>query len=80
MRAAIFTGTIDLSVEDVTPLEPGPADVVVRIGASGVCHSDVSAANGTLPTPSPCILGHEGAGVVEWVGSRGDTRRRSATT
>ncbi len=69
MRAAIFTGTIDLSVEDVTPLEPGPADVVVRIGASGVCHSDVSAANGTLPTPAPCILGHEGAGVVEWIGS-----------
>ena len=68
MRAALFTGTIDLSVEDVTPLEPGPSDVVVRIGASGVCHSDVSAANGTLPTPAPCILGHEGAGVVEWVG------------
>ena len=68
MRAAIFTGTIDLSVEDVTPLEPGPADVIVRIGASGVCHSDVSAADGTLPTPPPCILGHEGAGTIEWVG------------
>src|SRR3954447_7072702 len=68
MRAAIFTGTIDLSVEDVTPLDPGPADVVVRIGASGVCHSDVSAADGTLPTPPPCILGHEGAGTIEWVG------------
>ena len=36
MRAAIFTGTLDLSVEDVTPIEPGPSDVVVRIGASGV--------------------------------------------
>ncbi len=69
MRAAIFTGTIDLSVEDVTPIEPGPSDVVVRIGASGVCHSDVSAANGGLPLPPPCILGHEGAGVVEWAGS-----------
>jgi S-(hydroxymethyl)glutathione dehydrogenase/alcohol dehydrogenase len=68
MRAAMFTGTIDLSVEDVTPMEPGPGDVVVRIGASGVCHSDVSAANGTLPTPAPCILGHEGAGVIEWAG------------
>jgi len=60
MRAAIFTGTLDLSVEDVTPVDPGPSDVVVRIGASGVCHSDVSAANGTIPTPPPCILGHEG--------------------
>ena len=69
MRAAIFTGTIDLSVEDVTPIDPGPKDVVVRIGASGVCHSDVSAANGTLPLPAPCILGHEGSGTVEWVGA-----------
>jgi S-(hydroxymethyl)glutathione dehydrogenase/alcohol dehydrogenase len=69
MRAAIFTGTLDLSVEDVTPIDPGPSDVLVRIGASGVCHSDVSAANGTIPTPPPCILGHEGAGTVEWVGS-----------
>ena len=68
MRAAIFTGTVDLSVEDVTPLDPGPADVIVRIGASGVCHSDVSAADGTLPTPPPCILGHEGAGTIEWAG------------
>ena len=69
MRAAIFTGTLDLSVEDVTPVDPGPSDVLVRIGASGVCHSDVSAANGTIPTPPPCILGHEGSGTVEWVGS-----------
>src|SRR6476620_564816 len=69
MRAAIFTGTVDLSVEDVTPVDPGPSDVLVRIGASGVCHSDVSAANGTIPTPPPCILGHEGSGTVEWVGA-----------
>ncbi len=69
MRAAIFTGTMDLSIEDVTPIDPGPVDVVVRIGASGVCHSDISAANGTIPTPAPCILGHEGAGVIEWAGA-----------
>lgn len=68
MRAAIFVGTPELSVEDVTPLDPGPRDVVVRIGASGVCHSDVSVTNGSLPIPPPCILGHEGAGTVEWVG------------
>ena len=68
MRAAIFVGTPELSVEDVTPLDPGPRQVVVRIGASGVCHSDVSASNGSLPLPPPCILGHEGAGIVEWAG------------
>ena len=69
MRAAIFTGSSELSVEEVTPIAPGPADVVVRIGASGVCHSDVSASNGLLPIPPPCILGHEGAGVIEWAGA-----------
>jgi S-(hydroxymethyl)glutathione dehydrogenase / alcohol dehydrogenase len=68
MRAAIYVGEPELSVEDVTPLEPGPRDVVVRIGASGVCHSDLSATNGTVAMPPPCILGHEGAGTVDWVG------------
>jgi S-(hydroxymethyl)glutathione dehydrogenase/alcohol dehydrogenase len=70
MRAAIFTAHgADLSVEDVTALDPGPRDVVVRIGASGVCHSDVSVVDGLMPLPPPAILGHEGAGTVEWVGA-----------
>ncbi len=42
---------------------------MVQIGASGVCHSDLSATNGTLPLPPPTILGHEGVGTVEWVGA-----------
>ncbi|HZJ26226.1 MAG TPA: alcohol dehydrogenase catalytic domain-containing protein [Acidimicrobiia bacterium] len=70
MRAAVFVGEgQDLSIEDVEAMPPGPNDVIVRIGASGVCHSDLSATNGSLPMPPPCILGHEGAGVVEEVGS-----------
>src|SRR5215212_3714906 len=52
-----------LSVEEVTPLDPGPGDVIVRIAASGVCHSDLSVINGTLPA-GRVVLGHEGAGVV----------------
>ncbi|MCU1372936.1 MAG: Alcohol dehydrogenase zinc-binding domain protein [Actinomycetia bacterium] len=69
MRAAIFVGQDQpASIEDVTPVDPGPGDVVVRIGASGVCHSDLSVLNGTLPVPPPVVLGHEGAGTVEWVG------------
>src|SRR6478735_1347517 len=57
-----------LSVEEVTPLDPGPADVIVRVTASGVCHSDLSVINGTLPA-GRVVLGHEGAGVIEKVGS-----------
>ena len=70
MRAAIFTELNGpLSVEDVTPTDPGPGDVVVHVTASGICHSDLSVINGTLPMPPPAILGHEGTGVVEWVGA-----------
>jgi len=57
-----------LSVEEVTPLEPGPEDVIVRITASGVCHSDLSVIDGTLPA-GKVVLGHEGTGVVEQVGA-----------
>src|SRR5258708_28909503 len=57
-----------LSVEEVTPLDPGPGDVIVRITASGVCHSDLSVINGTLPA-GRIVLGHEGTGVVEKVGA-----------
>ncbi len=70
MRAAIFVEPDgDLVVEDVKPTDPGPKDVVVQVTASGVCHSDLSVINGTLPMPPPAILGHEGTGVVEWVGA-----------
>lgn len=57
----------------LTPTElelapPGPAEVLVRLRASGVCHSDWNAVDGTAENPCPCVLGHEGAGVVEAVG------------
>ncbi|HZP29453.1 MAG TPA: Zn-dependent alcohol dehydrogenase [Acidimicrobiia bacterium] len=70
MRAAIFVENDQpLVVEDVTPNPPGARDVVVRVTASGVCHSDLSVINGTLPMPPPAILGHEGTGIVDWVGN-----------
>ena len=70
MRAAIFVEPNgDMVVEDVTPTDPGPRDVIVQVTASGVCHSDLSVINGTLPMPPPSILGHEGAGIVEKVGA-----------
>ena len=54
--------------EDVEVSDPGPGEVKVRIHAAGVCHSDLSAMNGTLPQPAPAVLGHEGAGEVVAVG------------
>jgi S-(hydroxymethyl)glutathione dehydrogenase/alcohol dehydrogenase len=56
---------------EVTELElapPGPGEVLVRLHASGVCHSDQNAIDGTAETPCPAVLGHEGGGVVTAVG------------
>ena len=55
-------------VESSSMDAPKRGEVTVKIGACGVCHSDLSAANGTIPLPLPLVLGHEGAGVVEEVG------------
>jgi S-(hydroxymethyl)glutathione dehydrogenase/alcohol dehydrogenase len=70
MRAAILPGLNEkLEVrDDVSVVGPGPGEVHVRIVASGVCHSDISAQNGTLPSPMPGVLGHEGAGEILAVG------------
>ncbi|MFJ2160529.1 Zn-dependent alcohol dehydrogenase [Streptomyces sp. NPDC087856] len=70
MRAALMQG-IDAPVviEHLTAAEPGPQDVVVRIEATGVCHSDISAVRGYIGLTPPAILGHEAAGVVEFVGA-----------
>src|SRR5262245_6340925 len=68
MRAAVYVGTEELVIENVTPSAPGPRDVVVEISASGVCHSDLSIARGYVPLPPGVILGHEGAGRVLEVG------------
>ena len=59
----------DFVCETVQLSPPGASEVLVRIEASGVCHSDWNAATGASATPTPAVLGHEGAGVVEQVGS-----------
>jgi S-(hydroxymethyl)glutathione dehydrogenase / alcohol dehydrogenase len=71
MRAAVLRNTGDekLEIRDDIELGPvGPGEVKVRIHATGVCHSDVSGMNGTIPQPAPFVPGHEGAGVVSEVG------------
>jgi len=55
-------------VEDIELAPAGPHDVRVAMAASGVCHSDLSVQNGTIPFMFPTVLGHEGAGVVAEVG------------
>ncbi len=50
--------------------ELGPAEVHVKLVSSGVCHSDLSVQNGTIPMGFPLIPGHEGAGIVQEVGTR----------
>jgi S-(hydroxymethyl)glutathione dehydrogenase/alcohol dehydrogenase len=58
-----------LEVGEIELADIAPNQVRVRIAASGVCHSDLSMATGALPAGAPCVLGHEGAGVIEAVGS-----------
>ncbi|MFH8565164.1 Zn-dependent alcohol dehydrogenase [Streptomyces sp. NPDC017988] len=71
MRAAVLheIGQDKLEVlDDVEALGFGPGKVRIRVRATGLCHSDVSAMNGVLPQPAPFIPGHEGAGEVLDVG------------
>jgi S-(hydroxymethyl)glutathione dehydrogenase/alcohol dehydrogenase len=70
VKAAVLRAAGDpLRIEDLALRDLGEHDVRVRIAASGVCHSDLSIQNGTIPHPLPAVLGHEGAGVVEEVGA-----------
>ena len=66
------------SVTELDLAPPGPGEVLVRLHASGVCHSDWNAIDGTAETRCPAVLGHEGAGVVEAVGRGRRPRARAA--
>jgi len=58
-----------LTIETLQMAPLAPTDVLVRIRASGLCHTDLEVMQGSLPYPLPIVLGHEGAGVVEATGS-----------
>ena len=69
MGAALpFAASRPLRVEDLDLELPGPGEVLVRIAAAGLCHSDLSVINGSRPRPMPMALGHEAAGVVVQLG------------
>ena len=71
MKAAVFYEyNAPLKIEEIDIDKPKRGEVLVKIAASGVCHSDLSVMNGTLPfPPPPAVLGHEGAGIVQEVGA-----------
>jgi alcohol dehydrogenase len=66
---APYADSRPLKVRTVDLNGPGGGEVLVRIVAAGLCHSDLSVIEGTRPRPLPMVLGHEAAGVVEEVGS-----------
>ncbi|HET8977469.1 MAG TPA: zinc-dependent alcohol dehydrogenase family protein [Solirubrobacteraceae bacterium] len=57
-----------LEVAEVELEGPGPGELLVKIGAAGLCHSDLSVIDGSRPRPMPMVLGHEAAGTVVEVG------------
>ncbi len=68
-RAAVFRGSgKPLTVDEIDLEGPGPRDVVVRMAAVGICGTDLHSIRGEWNRPTPMVLGHEGAGLVEAVG------------
>jgi S-(hydroxymethyl)glutathione dehydrogenase/alcohol dehydrogenase len=69
-RAAVLHHVKEpLRIERVAVADLGPHEVLVRVAASGLCHTDLEVADGALAQPLPAVLGHEGAGVIAAVGS-----------
>ena len=58
-----------LRIVEVDLAPPGPGEVLIKIGAAGLCHSDLSVINGDRPRPMPMAIGHEAAGVVQELGA-----------
>lgn len=63
-----YAGGSALTVESLTLAPPSAGELLVRVEAAGLCHSDLSVINGSRPRPTPMVLGHEAAGVVEAIG------------
>lgn len=67
-RTTPYAASRPLTISTVDLDPPGPGEVLVRIAAAGLCHSDLSVIDGSRPRPTPMALGHEAAGVVEELG------------
>jgi alcohol dehydrogenase len=66
---APYAQSMPLRIEEVELDPPGPGEVLVRLKAAGLCHSDLSVIDGNRPRPLPMALGHEAAGIIEAVGT-----------
>lgn len=70
VRAAVLHGVGEpFRLEDLTLADPNPDEVLVKVVATGLCHTDLVVQHGHIPGSFPSVLGHEGAGIVEQVGS-----------
>jgi S-(hydroxymethyl)glutathione dehydrogenase/alcohol dehydrogenase len=67
-RGAVWDGALLVVTDELEVRSPGPGEAMVRVLASGICHSDLNVLDGTSPVPPPVVLGHEAAGTVEMVG------------
>ena len=68
-RGAVVPELGRLELVELEVDEPGPGEVVVRLEATGVCHTDLHVLETGFNHPLPVLLGHEGAGVVDAVGA-----------
>jgi S-(hydroxymethyl)glutathione dehydrogenase / alcohol dehydrogenase len=68
VRGAVWDGTALVVTDDLEVRDPGPGEALVRLLASGICHSDINVIDGVSPVPVPVVPGHEGAGIVTAVG------------
>ncbi len=70
--AVIERAGVPTVIEQLELADPRPGELLVRMTAAGVCHSDLHVRDGHWERPGPIVMGHEGAGVVEAVGEGGD--------
>lgn len=71
-RPRPYSQSAPLSVSELDLADPGHGELLVRIEAAGLCHSDLSVVDGNRVRPTPMLLGHEAAGVVEKIGGTSD--------
>lgn len=68
-RSPPYAASRPLTIAEVDIAPPGPGEVLVRMAAAGLCHSDLSVIDGSRPRPTPMALGHEASGVVAGLGT-----------